>query len=179
MAVTHNIASQLKLFGIQDDKMRIILENEIFEKFESVNDALTKDIEIEIITTSKTFPEPVFPEDSMKMANDSMRSLRVLSLFSGCGGFDRGLAGADGKGGFKTKWAIDACANSLETLKAHMPFTKTFALDVGDVLEQMHTLPGMPRKGEVDVILMGTPCEPFSFLVCTLREDPGRTKLSI
>jgi C-5 cytosine-specific DNA methylase len=165
MAVTPNIASQLKLFGVQGDKMKIILQNENFEKFESIDDALTKEIEIEIITSSKTFPMPAFSEKSANDANRCMRSLRVLSLFSGCGGLDRGLAGADGKGGFKTKWAIDACANSLDTLKAHMPSTTTFALDVGEVLEQMHTLPGMPRKGEVDVILMGTPCEPFSFLV--------------
>lgn len=172
MAVTPNIASQLILFGVGENKMRVILKDDEFEGFEFVKDALTKKIEIETVISSKSFPDPPFAEAMIVDADKNMRSLRVLSLFSGCGGLDRGLAGADGKGGFKTKWAIDVNATSIETFKAYMPSTQTYALDVGDMLEKIHILPGMLKKGEVDVILIGTPCKPFSFLISNIKNKP-------
>jgi hypothetical protein len=90
-----------------------------------------------------------------------LHRLRTLSLFGGAGGIDIGLSLSH----FRTSWMIDACATSCQTFSAHHPKASVIQLMVGEALLDRRNLPSMPKVGEIDVIVMGPPCQPFSKIV--------------
>lgn len=77
--------------------------------------------------------------------------MRVLSLFSGCGGLDKGFE----KAGFDIIWANDFDRYAVESYKANFNHT----IVCGDINEiKLEALP------DFDVLIGGFPCQPFSMM---------------
>jgi DNA (cytosine-5)-methyltransferase 1 len=80
-----------------------------------------------------------------------------VSLYTGAGGLDYGFEAA----GFKTVVAIDFDSDSCETVRANRAWPV--------ICDDIHNLPSQGildtaamRKGHVDVLIGGPPCQPFS-----------------
>ncbi|MGO6664819.1 DNA cytosine methyltransferase [Rhizobium ruizarguesonis] len=87
------------------------------------------------------------------------RRLSLVSLFSGAGGLDLGFEAA----GFETRLAVEIEKNSRETLRRNRP--RWLQPDDGDVLklsgDELLKLTHL-KTGELDVLIGGPPCQPFS-----------------
>ena len=78
--------------------------------------------------------------------------IRVGSLFSGIGGIDLGFIQA----GFEIAWANDIDAEVCKTYRHNFPNTQLIERDVRDI--DPRTLP------DIDVLVAGFPCQPFSIM---------------
>ena len=81
-----------------------------------------------------------------------MDKSKVGSLFSGIGGIDLGFEQA----GFEIAWANDMDASACKTYRHNFPNTHLIESDVRDI--DPRTLP------DIDVIVAGFPCQPFSIM---------------
>ncbi|HET6614086.1 MAG TPA: DNA cytosine methyltransferase [Kofleriaceae bacterium] len=82
----------------------------------------------------------------------------VLSLYSGAGGLDYGFEAA----GFRTRAAIEMDGPCCQTLRANRPRWAIVEDDIHKVptaamLEAAHV-----GRGDIDVVIGGPPCQPFS-----------------
>jgi DNA (cytosine-5)-methyltransferase 1 len=83
---------------------------------------------------------------------------KVISLFSGAGGLDYGLEAA----GFDTAVALEMDHDCCETLRKNRPHWGVIEKSIFDVpTEEMLEL-GKLKAGEVDLLVGGPPCQPFS-----------------
>jgi len=89
--------------------------------------------------------------------------IRVLSLFSGCGGMDFGIEAAGGSVVFANDISADACA----TLKKYFPETHVVGGDVSAILS-------FPAA---DVVVGGYPCQSFSMAGNRDPDKDDRTSL--
>ena len=78
--------------------------------------------------------------------------IQVGSLFSGIGGIDLGFEQA----GFEIAWANDMDASACKTYRHNFPNTHLIESDVRDI--DPRTLP------DIDVLVAGFPCQPFSIM---------------
>ena len=78
--------------------------------------------------------------------------MKVGSLFSGIGGIDLGFEQA----GFEIAWANDIDAEACKTYRHNFPNTQLIEGDVRDI--NPRTLP------DIDVLVAGFPCQPFSIM---------------
>lgn len=90
-------------------------------------------------------------------ANARASSLRALSLYTGAGGLDLGVEAA----GFEIAAAVESDAACCRTLRENRPWA-VIERDVHEVpsdelLEVMGVTPG-----EIDLLVAGPPCQPFS-----------------
>ena len=76
--------------------------------------------------------------------------MKVLDLFSGCGGLSLGFEAA----GFSVVDAVDLDATAIETFELNHNNTQTHCLDVATFLENYNR--------QVDVVIGGPPCQGFS-----------------
>jgi DNA (cytosine-5)-methyltransferase 1 len=81
-----------------------------------------------------------------------MDKSKVGSLFSGIGGIDLGFEQA----GFEIAWANDMDASACKTYRHNFPNTHLIESDVRDI--DPRTLP------DIDVLVAGFPCQPFSIM---------------
>jgi DNA (cytosine-5)-methyltransferase 1 len=88
---------------------------------------------------------------------EPMSSLRAISLFTGAGGLDYGFEAA----GFHTSVALELDRYCVETLKANRAWP-VINKDVAAVSTAMLLEQGGLQAGEVDVLIGGPPCQPFS-----------------
>lgn len=82
----------------------------------------------------------------------------VVDLFSGCGGMSLGLH----KAGFEIVAGIDSWSKALDTFQLNHPSAKVYStdiekLDANQVLQDVRL-----RKGELDCLIGGPPCQGFS-----------------
>src|ERR1035437_2863091 len=83
----------------------------------------------------------------------------VLSLFSGAGGLDIGLEAA----GLQTIAYLENNEDCLDTLEKNRPSWKRLhPSDVVAAAKETRTRDLGLRRGELDVIAAGPPCQPFS-----------------
>lgn len=99
------------------------------------------------------------------------KKLKVLDLFSGCGGLSRGFMDA----GFEIILGVDNNATALETFRANHGSSKTLLADLANkttikkVKEILH-------GSKIDVVVAGPPCQGFSLTGPRNFDDP-RNKL--
>lgn len=85
-------------------------------------------------------------------------SPRIISLFSGAGGLDYGLEAA----GFRTAVAVEFDHDCCETLRASRPKWNVIERDIFDIpTGEMLERAGC-KVGEIDLVVGGPPCQPFS-----------------
>ncbi|MGH9423691.1 MAG: DNA cytosine methyltransferase, partial [Thermoanaerobaculia bacterium] len=81
----------------------------------------------------------------------------VISLFTGAGGLDYGFEAA----GFRTTVALDLDHDSCQTIRHNRNWPvierDLLKVPVSEILENANLAPG-----EVDVVIGGPPCQPFS-----------------
>lgn len=85
------------------------------------------------------------------------KKLSVLSLFSGVGGLDYGFEAA----GFETRVALEIDRTCCLSLRASRPWPVIEADLLATPTNQILKLGGL-KSGEVDVLVGGPPCQPFS-----------------
>ncbi|ORX98566.1 S-adenosyl-L-methionine-dependent methyltransferase [Basidiobolus meristosporus CBS 931.73] len=104
--------------------------------------------------------------------------LKVLDLFCGGGAFGRGLQDT---GVFECKWAVDIDSMATYTYKANaghdvLVFNQSVNQFLQDCLQEKdHT----PKKGEVDVIIAGYPCQGYSSLNPNRASDQSQSNNSL
>lgn len=86
-----------------------------------------------------------------------MRSPRVISLFTGAGGLDYGFEAA----GFETAVAVEMNHDCCETLRRNRKWP-VIERDILDVPTTEMLAAGKLRAGDVDLLIGGPPCQPFS-----------------
>lgn len=98
-----------------------------------------------------------------------MSKPKLISLFSGAGGLDYGFEAA----GFETAVAVEMDHDCCETLRANRPWPvierDVFAVPTSEMLEM-----GRLRRGDVDLLIGGPPCQPFSKAGYWARGDSAR-----
>ena len=97
--------------------------------------------------------------------------MRCISLFSGAGGLDIGIS----KAGFDVKLAIEFDKKAAETLKQNSKDTIVLCKDIKDISgEEILNLTKL-KKGEIDLVVGGPPCQSFSSAgkMRSLNDDRG------
>jgi DNA (cytosine-5)-methyltransferase 1 len=87
-----------------------------------------------------------------------MSAPRVLSLFSGAGGLDYGLEAA----GFQTAVTLEMDHDCCESLRASRPSWGVIERSIFEVPTDEILEVGGLKKGDVDIMVGGPPCQPFS-----------------
>src|SRR5260370_23755937 len=97
------------------------------------------------------------------------RQPNVISLYSGAGGLDYGFEAA----GFETVFTNDFDHDSCETVRLNRkwPVVERSIFDVPT--EEILEIAGA-EVGEIDVLIGGPPCQPFSKSSYWVRGDPAR-----
>lgn len=95
--------------------------------------------------------------------------LKLISLFSGCGGMDFGFEAA----GFETAVALEMDHACCETLRKNRRWRviegDIFKIPTKDILAH-----GGLKRGEADLLIGGPPCQPFSKSAYWVRGDSAR-----
>ena len=99
-----------------------------------------------------------------------MTGPRVISLFSGAGGIDYGLEAA----GFDTRVALEMAHDCCETLRTNRPRWGVIERSIFDVPTDEILDVGRMKKGDVDLLVGGPPCQPFSKAGYWSRGDSAR-----
>mgnify|MGYP001270426808 FL=1 len=92
-------------------------------------------------------------------------SLRILDLFSGCGGLSYGFMAE----GFHVIAGIDNWNDALMTFEKNHPGAKTFIKDLGNCNPQELK----KEIGEIDIVIGGPPCQGFSI---SGKRDPNDSR---
>ena len=103
----------------------------------------------------------------MKKNNMEKEGLKVLDLFSGCGGLSKGFELA----GFTIIAGNDILEHAGETYKRNHPNTKFFLGDITNKETKEQIINYMKEKG-CDVIIGGPPCQAYSMAGLRNPNDP-------
>ncbi|XP_065647414.1 DNA (cytosine-5)-methyltransferase PliMCI isoform X3 [Hydra vulgaris] len=99
-------------------------------------------------------------------AYEKVEKLRTLDIFAGCGGLSEGF---DQVGVVNSCWAIEFEPSAAQAYRLNNPSAIVFNQDCNNVLKQI--MEGkekddlgqrLPRRGEVDLLCGGPPCQGFS-----------------
>ena len=108
------------------------------------------DVVIEIVDFPQTTKPEIDVKDSNMMSTPAKRtnSPRLVSLFSGCGGMDKGFEMA----GFQRVWANDFDKDAQ----------RVFKLNLGEIDGRDITTVPVEDIPDCDILTAGFPCQPFS-----------------
>lgn len=95
---------------------------------------------------------------------------RIISLFTGAGGLDFGFEAA----GFDTAVAVEFNHDCCETMRSNRPDWYVIERSVFDVPSSELLQHGEFARGEVDLLIGGPPCQPFSKSGYWARGDSAR-----
>lgn len=103
---------------------------------------------------------------NMKKGKDiaKLKKIKVLDLFSGCGGLSYGFERA----GFKIVAGIDNWTDSLNTFQKNHKDAKTYEID----LSKFNSDKIREEVGKIDVVVGGPPCQGFSISGSRNLNDP-------
>jgi DNA (cytosine-5)-methyltransferase 1 len=114
------------------------------------------------VTCSVTLEAHSATQMSLRSAHTMVNAMaerpNVLSLYSGAGGIDYGLEAA----GFQTAVAIEWDHDCCETLRASRPTWTVVQRSIFEVPTAEMLECGGLKRGEVDLLAGGPPCQPFS-----------------
>jgi len=106
-----------------------------------------------------------------------MKKLKIIDLFCGTGGFSKGFENSKGNQ-FETVFGIDLLPTCIKTFKANHPGAESISGDIRAVRpSDVQSLIGL-KRGEVDLIIGGPPCQGFSSIRpfrSTNDDDPRNT----
>lgn len=103
-----------------------------------------------------------------------MTRLRVLDMFSGCGGLSVGLAEA----GFRIVAGIDADQEAIETFQRSHPESLGLCVDARKFVDEIDIF--CDKHGGIDILVGGPPCQGFCVINPTRsREDPRNACIQI
>lgn len=95
----------------------------------------------------------------------------IIDLFSGCGGFGLGAKLA----GFNITAAIDIDATLQSAYSFNFPKTRVIQGDLAEMSEEAWTL--ITQNKQIDGVIGGPPCQGYSRMGYSKRNDPRRTLL--
>ncbi|EGQ9981063.1 DNA cytosine methyltransferase [Vibrio parahaemolyticus] len=98
--------------------------------------------------------------------------LKIVDLFSGCGGFGLGAELA----GFKSVVAVDIEANLQSAYSRNFPETRTILSDIAQMDSESWGL--ILNKQQIDGVIGGPPCQGYSRMGHSDKTDPRRTLLA-
>lgn len=93
----------------------------------------------------------------MPKSKKSASPLKLISLYTGCGGLDFGFEAA----GFETRVGVEFDKDCVETIKLNRNWPMIHK-DIHDVSSQEILDTGNLKRGEADILIGGPPCQPFS-----------------
>lgn len=105
----------------------------------------------------------------IRIDNERVSKPTVISLFSGAGGLDFGFEAA----GFRTAVAVEMDADCCRTLRRNRTW-RVIEQSIHDTPSKQILREAGLRKGEVDVLIGGPPCQPFSKAGYWARGDSAR-----
>jgi DNA (cytosine-5)-methyltransferase 1 len=103
-------------------------------------------------------------------AADEGERVKLVSLYTGCGGLDLGLEAA----GFETRVCIEMDGDSVRTLRAAKEEWPVIERDIHEVPSEEILEVAGAKEGEVDLLSGGPPCQPFSKSGYWARGDARR-----
>jgi len=83
---------------------------------------------------------------------------RIISLYTGAGGLDLGFEAA----GFETVAAVEFDHDCCETVRANRPQWNIIERSIFDVPSEELLDVGGAKRGDIDLLIGGPPCQPFS-----------------
>lgn len=98
--------------------------------------------------------------------------LKIVDLFSGCGGFGLGAELA----GFKSVVAVDIEANLQSAYSRNFPETRTLLSDIAQMDSESWGL--ILNRQQIDGVIGGPPCQGYSRMGHSDTNDPRRTLLA-
>lgn len=104
-----------------------------------------------------------------RKSKPSRRKFSVVSLYTGAGGLDYGFEAA----GFKTRVAVEFEKDSARTIRANRDWP-VIEKDIEQVSSSEILAVAGLRAGDVDLLLGGPPCQPFSKSSYWVRGDSLR-----
>ena len=87
-----------------------------------------------------------------------MTAPRIISLYTGAGGLDLGFEAA----GFETVAAVEFDHDCCETVRANRPQWNIIERSIFDVPSEELLDVGGAKRGDIDLLIGGPPCQPFS-----------------
>jgi DNA (cytosine-5)-methyltransferase 1 len=103
-----------------------------------------------------------------------MNAPKLIDLFCGCGGMSLGASRA----GFELAVAIDNDSRALASHSLNFPNTKHLSFDLSKTTGQQILTAAAIKRGEIDVVVGGPPCQGFSPIGKRDVNDPRNERLA-
>ena len=84
---------------------------------------------------------------------------RTIELFAGAGGLALGVE----KAGFNTSWVVEIDEDACDTLQKNRPNWNVICDDIAKVIKWIWKRYFQYKKGELDLLSGGAPCQAFSY----------------
>lgn len=165
----------LRLEGGSEELEKRWLENPTVFFFDSFYNSKTTEI-----MPLNEYPDKDLPAvSSWAPDQEKVRPLATLDMFCGCGGLSEGFKKA---GIADVKWAVEFDPDLARIYKKNNPQTKLFCKDCNVILQKI--MDGakskkFPKKGEVELIIGGPPCQGFSGMNRFNKGDYSRFQNSV